>query len=175
MAREAWKAISGYEGVYQVSDLGNVRRWKSGVRTGIVGWKNLRPTMSHGYRYFVLSMNGAISRIKASRLVLMEFVGIPADGLEACHNNGNRSDDRLTNLRWDSRKANHEDKRKHGTAPIGVKHPMAKLNEEQVLNIIRATGRQKDIGAQFGVSQSTVHAIKSGRLWSHLRESEAVA
>ncbi len=175
MVHEVWADVSGYEGTYQVSDHGNVRRWKSGVRTGIKGWKNLRPTMSNGYRYFVLSLRGVISRVKASRLVLVTFAGAPFPGHEACHNNGDRTDDRLMNLRWDTRKGNLADKHKHGTAQVGVRHPMAKLDEEQVLSIIRATGTQKAIGAEFGVSQSTVHAIKAGRLWSHLHTRGARA
>jgi hypothetical protein len=175
MVHEVWKDVSGYEGTYQVSDHGNVRRWKSGARTGIEGWRSLRPTTSNGYRYFVLSFRGVIKRIKASRLVLTTFVGAPLLEYEACHNSGDRTDDSLTNLRWDTRKANLADKHKHGTAQIGVRHPMAKLDEDQVLSIISATGNQRAIGEQFGVSQSTVQAIKAGRLWSHLHTEGARA
>lgn len=49
------------------------------------------------------------------RLVAEAFLGSCPPGMEACHNNGNPSDNRLSNIRWDTHKNNEDDKRRHGT------------------------------------------------------------
>lgn len=52
---------------------------------------------------------------KVHRLVLLAHVGMPEPGQEACHNNGDRGDARLENLRWDIHGSNMLDKQQHGT------------------------------------------------------------
>ena len=166
MGREIWKQIPGFGGIYEVSSNGNVRRWKSGAKTGVAGWRTLKPNVVRGYRYFVLSLNGRARSMRGARLVLMAFVGMPLSSQEACHCNGDRSDDRVVNLRWDTRSSNHADKIEHGTDQRCERHPCAKLTLDQARMVFVAQGRQKEIAAKFGISQATVSAIKTGRLWS---------
>lgn len=52
--------------------------------------------------------------------------------------------------------------------PTGETHPMAKLNEEQVREILRADGPYPLIAKKYGVSSSLVCGIKRGRFWRHL-------
>lgn len=67
-----------------------------------------------------------------------------------------------------TRKDNMQDaKKKHRTA-FGERHGRAKLTESQAKAIKVASGYQKDIAKQFGVSQVTVHEIKVGRKWGHI-------
>lgn len=55
------------------------------------------------------------------RLVLETFIGPRPKGMKACHNNGNPIDNRLENLRWDTRRNNTLDSLRHGTHPCGEK------------------------------------------------------
>jgi hypothetical protein len=65
---------------------------------------------------------------------------------------------------------NNRDRHSKRRSAIGERHGMSKLTAEQVLQIRRARGLQKDTARQFGVSLMTVKAIKQRRLWKHLKE-----
>lgn len=121
---ELWKPIPGYEGIYEVSDHGNVRSLDRAVtnRLGHVQHRKgvtLKPGPGKHGRLFVVLVRGDDTRwnVPVHRLVLLAFVGEPPAGTEACHNNGDHLDNRLCNLRWDTKSANTLDAVKHGTHP----------------------------------------------------------
>src|SRR5262249_22941752 len=92
------------------------------------------------------------------RLVLEAFVGPCPNGMEACHNDGNPSNNVLSNLRWDTRKANQEDTFKHGTANIGERNHQAKLSIDAVREIRAAPCTAKEMPAvKYGVSRGTIN------------------
>lgn len=116
---EQWKDVVGYEGIYQVSDLGRVKSLARVVSYPHTGYHSVRerilqPTYNDYYRV-KLSKNGVRTTRPIHRLVLLTFVGEPAQGHEACHNDGNSRNNRLANLRWDSRLSNRQDAVIHGT------------------------------------------------------------
>jgi len=89
-----------------------------------------------GYLFVVLRRDGRSRPRMIHRLVLETYVGPCPDGMECCHNNGDRDDNRLENLRWDTRKANRADSQKHGTWPQGPGHTNCKLTEQQIRQMI---------------------------------------
>lgn len=107
------------------------------------------------------------------RLVLEAFVGPCPDGMEGCHDpDPNPSNNAISNLRWDTKKANQADRVRHGTDCQGVKHPNAKLTEEIARAIIDALDSGVGCGAvakQHGLPRSTVSNIKHRGAWKHLR------
>lgn len=118
---EIWKPIPGYEGYYEVSDMGRV--WSNPrVFTDALGrkcrrrGKNVRPsTRKDGRLHCVLTVNYKQDSFFVHRLVMMAFVGPRPEGMEICHNNGDATDNRLVNLRYDTTSENHLDSVKHGT------------------------------------------------------------
>lgn len=117
---EKWLPVVGWEGIYEVSDYGRVRSLDRTVETGngrrALRGRILRPGINrHGYLGVVLRRPGVKKSERVHRLVLTAHVGAPREGDEACHGNGNRQDNRLVNLRWDSRSANIRDNVRHGT------------------------------------------------------------
>ena len=115
-----WRAVPGYEGIYEVSSAGEVRsltrrsrnQWNEFTITG----KTLSPGInSQGRPAVVLSRDGKGKTWLVHRLVAMAFLGPCPPGYVVCHNNGDRTDNRAENLRWDSRSANAIDSIKHGT------------------------------------------------------------
>lgn len=129
---EIWKSIPDYEGAYEVSNAGNVRgvarvdgrgvhretALKPPALTGAVGKQYLAvnlfrkpddcPTCGH-------SPKSKGKSFKIHHLVLETFVGPRPDGMVGCHNNGDKLNNHVDNLRWDTPGANNRDKRQHGT------------------------------------------------------------
>lgn len=104
---EEWRDIAGYEGVYQASSLGNIRRivTKTGKHKLSYLKPNARPKT--GYLYVNLSVAGVVSASNVHRLVGMAFLGEPpTDNAEIRHINGNRQDNRAENLQWDYKPSN---------------------------------------------------------------------
>lgn len=151
--QEQWRPVPGYEGLYEVSDLGRVRGLDRLVRRGNktmhIRGRMLVPDFrkNTGYYAHKLCKDGTKTLFYVHRMVLMAFRGMPEPGQEACHGNDIRTDNRLANLRWDTHHANIHDAIDRGRAHLigyynGDKtecdrgHP---FDEENTL--IRPTGR----------------------------------
>lgn len=159
---ETWKDIPGWEGIYQVSDMGNCRaldrRGKDGRRLPA---RPLRPNLgSFGYRYLCLPKDGAYKSLCVHAAVAAAFIGPRPQGMHVCHNNGKPSDNRLTNLRYDTPQGNERDKDIHGTRnpPRGERCGGAKITEQQAREILAQNGTapQHVIAARYGISRSQV-------------------
>lgn len=119
-ARERWLPIPGWEGYYEVSDLGRVRSLDREItcKNGVV--KRYRGRVlspgDDGTRLLVgLYRPGRHETRKVHQLVLEAFVGPRPDGLEGCHADDDHTNNRLSNLRWDDRIANMADSLRNGT------------------------------------------------------------
>lgn len=109
--------------------------------------------------------------IAVHRLVLFAFVGPQPEGMECCHYDGNTTNNRLSNLRWDTPVSNQEDKRRHGRMALGEQSNFAKLTESQVRSIKHriADGEKLcSIASDYFVTPEAIGAIKSGKNWAWL-------
>lgn len=138
--------------------------------------KKLKPCYDKdGYIFFRLRKEAhKYKNWRVSRLVLTMFKGECPNKMQACHNNGNKTDNKLSNLRWDTVKNNHLDKKLHGTdrKARGEQVGGSKLKSEDVL-IIRELLKQdkpnqRVIGSLFGIDHATVSQIKLCHSWKHL-------
>lgn len=119
---EEWRPIVGYEGYYEVSDHGRVRSVDRLVKGphGDAVWRlqgrpmKQRPWSKKGYMCVKLTRENKDKRHAVHRLVLAAFVGPCPEGYEACHNNHVKHDNRLSNLRWDTKSANMQDNLRAG-------------------------------------------------------------
>lgn len=112
MTTETWRPVLGYEGIYEVSDLGSVRsldrfdargsRRRGRMMAQVPHVQSGRPTV-------LLTRRNRHRSTLVHTLVLEAFKGPRPRGMEACHANGDRTDNRLANLRWDTRSANQLD------------------------------------------------------------------
>ncbi|WP_044476437.1 NUMOD4 motif-containing HNH endonuclease [Rhodococcus aetherivorans] len=120
---EAWRPVAGYEGIYEVSNRGSVRSLARNVvrRDGnsypIRGRMLKQTPTSTGHLCVDLyNGNGRADRkmCRVHRLVAEAFLGPCPVGMEVCHENGNARDNRVENLRYDTRRSNILDKVRHG-------------------------------------------------------------
>lgn len=160
------KEIPGYPG-YAISETGEV--WSSLRRNK----RKLQPHKNrYGYLCVTLTSPPRVSKlICVHRLVLLTFKGQPPTSKhEGCHGNGIRTDNRIDNLRWDTRKNNYIDARLHGTRGVGEKthHKLTSEQVTEILSLLRAGRQQREIAAKYGVDQKTISDINRGKNWGHI-------
>lgn len=135
--------------------------------------KKLKPWIGTDNYYHVYLRKNNKSFVKlVHRLVLETFIGPCPERMQACHNDGNTLNNKLSNLRWDIVSNNMLDKIKHETINRGNKNHFSKLNEFQVRVIKKLlsfdTLTIKKISDIFNVVPTTINEIKSGRNWTYL-------
>ena len=159
---EIWKDVPGFEGYYEVSDLGNVRRLGKS--------KLLKKTVNKdGYHQYCFSVMGKHFNVCGHQLVALAFIGPRPQGMIPLHKDGNSTNNTPGNLRYGTNKENTADAVKHGTLPMGQSHGMSKLTEQQVSAIRASSGiTQNELAALYRVSNGLISQIKSRRIWKHL-------
>ena len=174
---EEWLPVVGYEGIYEVSSFGRVRSLErlEFVREGFIRRRAAKllnerfDLTSTGYSHVNLSKAGRSKKVNVHVLVLEAFVSLrPSRDHEACHNNGNRADARLENLRWDTVSGNAADKELHGTVARGERSGNVLLTEEDVHFIRKSPLSSLKLAPLYGVASSTIRAVRLGQNWSWL-------
>ncbi len=168
----AYQEIPGFPN-YRVGNDGSVWSKFAAHHQPTFPWRKLKPGLHReGYLLIVLiDPSGRHRSFRVHRLVLLAFVGPCPDGMEGCHNDGNRVNNKLGNLRWDTRAGNNNDKYAHGTDRRGEKTPGAKLTSDAIREIRRrrTNGESlKSLANEFGVGKPCICAIVKRRAWSHV-------
>jgi hypothetical protein len=142
---EIWKDIEGYEGYYQVSNLGNIRTLdrvvkKSKYGTKLLKGKIIKLLYCKGYMNFKICKNGVCKTAITSRMVASAFIPNPENKKEVNHINGDKTDNRMSNLEWCTGKENLTHARMTGLAYSFSKEDMEKAklsckNSKIVLDI----------------------------------------
>lgn len=182
MDDEVWKSVPGIMG-YEVSSAGRVKsklrrvngnpRNKVRTQREAIMKSRLGPM---GHPRITLRVSGKSKSFYVHRLVMLAFSGPCPAGMEVCHNNGVPTDNRVANLRYDTKSANMLDQRRHGVLRQGEKHGCAKLTEWSVRVVMRLKGRlpTTQIGPIFGVHPSTIQLIHAKKRWRHLAAAREV-
>lgn len=173
---EVWNAVPGYEGFYEVSNLGFVRSVKRTYMDSIgrqvtrLG-RDLKARVGvRGYPYVVLSKGGVRSTQKIHRIVVASFVqeNIP-ENMVVCHLDRNKTNNQLRNLSIQTQKVNLSHRNLHGTGVLGERNNKAKLREVDIPKIRCDTRPYKQIAEEFGVSKFTISEIKRRKTWRHIK------
>jgi hypothetical protein len=157
---EEWRDVEGWEGKYQVSNFGRVR--------------NLDQLLSQFYnngRYLAvyLSLRGKKKIEYVHRLVAKAFVDGYAAVLTVNHKDGNRINNRDSNLEWVSVQRNIEHAFETGLrTSTGEANPKSKLTAtaaSEIRRLKKAGVRTKDLVAKFGVGPIAIQRIAAGTTW----------
>lgn len=151
---EVWKDIEGYEGLYQVSNLGRVKRVTTGrILKGMVS--------GSGYIQVDLSKQGATSKKLIHRLAAQAFIPNPENKLEVNHIDEDKTNNKVDNLEWATRQENNN----HGTHNEKV----SKSNSIPIIAThIKSEDSKEFYGAsecarQLGLSQSHISEVLKGK------------
>jgi len=193
MIQEQWRPVVGYEGLYEVSNFGSVRSldrtvtnrcmWGT-LRTYVFKGKLLTCTpLSSGHRMVKLyKLNGGKKKggskgYAVHRLVLEAFIGPCPDNMECCHYDDDPSNNHLSNLRWDTRRANYQDRiRLNHANDVTVERGEQRYNAKVTEDIVRMIRRERARGVplrilseRVGVNQARISAIANRRAWQHVK------
>lgn len=169
---EIWKDIKGYEGLYQVSNKGFVRRIHKDKRCN-----NLYRIISNnknnkGYLCVDLWKNNIGERFFVHKLIIETFIDPKPFVNSVCrHLDGNQLNNNPNNLKWGTNKENSQDSIKHKTFQMGSKHYLAKLKEEDIPRIkqmIKDGLSNSKIGIIFNVNRQTIRDIRLNKTWKHI-------
>lgn len=172
IADERWLAVPGYEGLYEVSDQGRVRKLvsRNGHPAGM-----LRPTRrDDGYLIVRLCRDGKSRGWLVHRIVLTAFIGPHPPSIHGAHINSIKGDNRLANLHWCTPKENEADKKPLGLDGVGERNAMAKLTAEIVRSIraeYRPRSRTRDLNAlakKYGITFQHVSSVVHRKCWKHV-------
>lgn len=169
---EIWKDIPGYEGKYQVSNMGRVKSLSRIIQGrnqfGSFEWRSpelyLRPGRADKYGHLSVVLNNPRKSRLVHQLVMLAFVGEPPEGMCVLHSNGNASDNRLSNLRYDTQSENVLDVYRQRKA-------WKKLTVEDVGGIrfgLSCGISCTELGRMFGVGHQAISKIKNGERYQWL-------
>lgn len=96
--QEVWKPINGFEDIYEVSNLGNVRNANGRIRKPFL--------IPKGYLMVDLFRNYERTHARVNRLVAEAFIPNPENKPEVNHKNGDKADNRAENLEWSTKSEN---------------------------------------------------------------------
>lgn len=149
---EKWKDIPGYEGLYQASNLGNIRsvtRVHRYIKKGKLCFRTrlghtLSPNINnHGYLYLCLCKNKHRWYAKVHRLVAITFLSNPNNFTDVNHKDGNKKNNIIENLEWCSHSENQKHAIRHG---LNMKPYAAGLYKKAILQINPDT---KEVVAEY--------------------------
>lgn len=105
---EIWKDIVGYEGLYQVSNLGRVKSLPRFDRKGRFHSEKIKSQVNNGNGYMIVNLkhNGKQQMRTVHRLVAEHFISNDLELPEVNHIDGNKSNNIVTNLEWCTRSEN---------------------------------------------------------------------
>jgi hypothetical protein len=167
---EEWKPVVGYEGWYEVSNLGRVKRVMPGKGTK-------RPILSPytakvGYKMVTLSHGTIPTRKKwyVHHLVTEAFQGPRPPDKVVNHKDAEKVNNLPVNLEYVPQRENVQHACRLGLHPRGERNGHAKLTEEDVREIreLRGAFTVRELGELYGINSGSISDIQNRKRWRHV-------
>lgn len=168
------KDIIGWEGKYQITNDGRI--WSPPKIPQNPTGRFIKVSVDHnGYPKVCLKSgnkgNRKSSNYSIHRLIAISFIPNPQHLPEVNHKNGIKSDNRLENLEWCSKRENSLHAFRLGLRKSirGDKHKNSKLTDKEAFEIkYKEKGTQLELSKKYKVSLATIHLIKNNKRYSHI-------
>jgi hypothetical protein len=164
MEKELWLDVNGYEGIYEVSNQGTVRRVDNKkILSQRKGTK--------GYLRVALSKGGVRKELRTSRVVAKAFIDNPLKKEQVNHKNGIKNDNRVENLEWCTNRENVL----HAYRVLGVKSVIGKLRywkgkfgkyHHSSVKVVQLSLDGKEIKIWDALAQTENAGFHRGHVWS---------
>ena len=173
---EEWRAIPGYEGLYEASSMGRVRSLDKVVphlRYGAytIRGKTLKLSTLNKYGHLRVGIySEGRQRVRlVHHLVLETFVGPRPEGACCRHLDGDPGNNRPENLKWGTMQENSDDRVRHGNSGLGEARAGAKHKASDAILVaklyVQDGMRRCDIIRATGYGHNFVYAVTSGKTW----------
>lgn len=157
MENEIWKDVVGYDGLYQVSNLGRVKSVGSYYHKEIILKEQF---FKQGYSKTTLYKKGKPKSFKTHRLVALAFIHNPENKPQINHKDGNKSNNCVDNLEWVSAKENMQHALKTGLRTFeSICKPVKQIKN----NVVVATYVSKN-DAQRKTGINNIEKVLKGKL-----------
>lgn len=163
---EYWKDVSKYKNILEVSNRGHVRyKYKN---TNIS--ENFVPKR---YSRIRATLNGKRTTLEIHRLVALAFVKNPFKKPHVNHIDGNKQNNKSSNLEWVTPKENTYHGIKNGLIRVvGEDNPSSILKEKQIpiIKSLYLSGvSSENIGNMFKVHRRTISDVVNNKTWKHIK------
>ena len=157
---EIWKPVPEYEGLYDVSNLGRIKKH---------GYPGIDTIMCQNFSegYLVIGLSGYDHKrktLRVHRLVALTFKNNYDHKQEVNHKNSIKADNRETNLEW----IEHSENSKHIYVSGSYKRKLSPDNVREIKKMINDGCVQKEIARKFNVSPVTISEIKTNKKWVNI-------
>jgi hypothetical protein len=181
--QEIWKDVKNFEGIYQVSNLGNIRRVATiipfkgtpSIRKG----RLLKPTKNtKGYFTIVLCWKGYRRTVNLHRLIAECFIDNPDNKPQVNHIDGDKLNNHIDNLEWCTPGENQKHAYSTGLKNRNEKFFRSKLTNNDVIKIKRILLLPREVSNnkiyiqlanQFGVSKTSIKWIDQGKTGANIQ------
>jgi hypothetical protein len=175
MNKESWISIAGYQGLYDVSNIGNVRSIGRKVKynhhaTGETHFRNTKEKIlkistnkGNGYKYINLHhpITG-VTTISIHRLVAIHFINNKNADPCVNHIDGIKANNVVSNLEWCTHKENSIHSSKNNLTPKGENHYKSTLSDSDIFDIRRSKRSIPALAKHYGVEYRSMWQIVKG-------------
>jgi hypothetical protein len=176
---EEWKDVNGCEGIFKISNYGNVKSLERITKNGInskrlVKERILKNNISKtGYYVVDLKVNNKRKTFKVHRLIALHFIEKVENKDYVNHIDGDKLNNAISNLEWCTIKENNNHAINLGLVKNrGVNNSKSKLNSEDVIFIRNSNLKLKELAIKFNMCESGISKIKLNKTYKTFFNSE---
>lgn len=166
--QEIWKDIKGYEGRYQVSNLGNIMSLKK---------NKILKVFPDGDGYLLASLyDGKKKTFRVHRIVATHFIENILNKEQINHKDCNKQNNSVSNLEWVTRRENTEHAVNNGLYNNGLNNldikdnpRNSKITKKQAIEIREVYSKKRishsELGSMYGLKRSAISDIINKKSW----------